>query len=163
MPSSPEKHTPEIEDESVSNEPDITADLGEESVGHVPKETERVDSPDKDLATESAEEEVTPTEEPEEPAEPVEETEEEVEEHPDLSKAKETLESEIEELQEKARQAREKWEHWRDASRDARAAHFQGREVQPPPEEPGIPPAQPPGRRSESARGHLSRSERWPG
>ena len=57
-----EKHTVEIEEESVGNEPAITADLGEESVGHVPEESEVVDTPDIDLATEVPQET-----EPEEP------------------------------------------------------------------------------------------------
>ena len=148
--SSPENPTPAVEEESVSSDQDITADLGQNSVGHVPEESEEVDSPDTDLASEVPQEEEpeeTAAAEPEEeePGEP--EPEEEVEEHPEISK--EALQKEIEELQEKARQAREKWEHWRDASRDARAAHFQGREVEEPPPgpEPGtpeVPAAKPP-------------------
>jgi hypothetical protein len=86
---------------------------------------------DKDLATES--------DVPEEPEEKAEESEpeEEVEEHPEVTK--EDLEKEIAELQEKARLQQEKFEYWRDANRQARAAHFQGREVESPPTEVGAP------------------------
>jgi len=144
--SSPETHTAEVEEESVSSEQRITADLGEDSVGHVPDESERVDSPDTDLATETPQEETPEGTEESEPAK--EAAPEEVEEHPVVSK--EELEKEIAELQEKARQAREKWEHWRDAQRQARAAYFQGREVeppvgeQPPPSRGQVPSVQPP-------------------
>jgi len=135
---SQETHATEIEEESIGHDERTTADLGEDSVGHVPEATEEyVDEPDTDLATE------TPLED--EPAESTatEPEIEEVEEHPDVSK--EALEREIAELKEKRRLAQEKYEYWRDATKEARAAHFQGRDIEEPPARvPETPVAMPP-------------------
>jgi hypothetical protein len=121
---------PLVEEESVSNEPGGAADVGDDSIAYVPEATEQVDTPDVDQATHPQEEEEEPeTTEPEEEAAPeeAEEEEVEVEEHPEISK--EDLEKEITELQEKARLAKEKADYWTQANREARAAHFQGRDT----------------------------------
>jgi hypothetical protein len=62
---------------------------------------------------------------------------EEVEEHPELSK--EELTTELAELKEKTRIHKEREEYWNTAKKEARAAHFQGRE---PTRQPvGVPPS----------------------
>ncbi len=149
--SEPETHTDEIQEESVSQEPGQAADTGpaphdepapmdgeeesiEESISNVPDGSDALDTPDVDLASETPQDPEPETTEPEVEATGEAAAAVEVEEHPELSK--DDLEKEIAGLKEKARIARERTEYWTDAKKDARAAHFQGREPAQPAGEP---------------------------
>jgi hypothetical protein len=126
----------------MSPEEVVSADLGEdESVSQIPEHTEDVDEPDADLSAEVVIEEAAPEEATAEGTGP--EAEAEVDVVPVVSK--EDIQKEIAALEEKRRVAQEKYERWRDAAKDARAAHFTGREIPPAPEQvaPEMPGARP--------------------